>query len=419
MPDTWHLKMTVLLSAYACEPHRGSEEGFGWNWSTHLAKEGHDVFVLTRTWARETVEKEMQENPIPNLHFIFVDIPERYKSAMKGIFGVYAHYFLWQRAAYRKAKEMMAKQEFDLAHHVTWGSLIGGSWLWKLDMPFIFGPVGGGQVAPAAFKQYFPTRWRQESARTFITEKFLPSLPATKRMLRHTALLLATNSDTLNIAKQMGVKRAELFLDTGLPDHYFAEEAKEGFTQAKMNILWVGRLLERKAIKLSLEVVAKLDFPFTMTILGDGPEDVYVNDWIREMGLADRVFWKGRVPWAEVQRAYEEHEVFLFTSLRDSFGSQLLEAMSNGLAIVTLDHQGAHDFVPDDAGIRVPVTDPAGTARSLAEALDYINKNPQKLKLMSKTGLEFARRNNWTIKAAEMSEMYRSVVKELPERAVL
>ena len=185
-----------------------------------------------------------------------------------------------------------------------------------------------------------------------------------------------------------------------------------------MNILWVGRLLERKAIKLSLEVVARLDFPFKMTILGDGPEDVYVNNWIEEMGLSDRVEWKGRVPWAEVQRAYEAHEVFLFTSLRDSFGSQLLEAMSNGLAIVTLDHQGAHDFVPDGAGLRVAVSNPDETAERLAGALKHLHENQQKLAAMSKTGLGFARQNNWTIKAAEMTKMYQSVVKNLPEKAL-
>lgn len=410
--------MKILLSAYACEPHRGSEEGFGWNWSTHLAKEGHEVWVVTRNWAQEKVEKEMRENPIPNLHFEFVDIPAHYKPAMKGIFGVYAHYFLWQKAAFRFAKSLIKEEEIDLAHHVTWGSLIGGSWLWRLNLPFVFGPVGGGQVAPRAFKKYFPTRWRQESIRTYITENVLPSLPSTRKMLRHTALLLATNSDTLNIANSMGAKRSELFLDTGLPDHYFADDAKTGFKDGKMNILWVGRLLERKAIKLSLEAVAKLDFPFHMTILGDGPEDVYVNDWIKDLGLTDRVTWKGRVPWDEVQRAYEAHEVFLFTSLRDSFGSQLLEAMSNGLAIVTLDHQGAHDFVPDDAGIRVRVSTPDETAQNLADALKQLDNDSEQLSRMSKTGLEFARRNNWTIKAAEMTKMYQSVVKNLPQKAL-
>jgi glycosyltransferase involved in cell wall biosynthesis len=120
-----------------------------------------------------------------------------------------------------------------------------------------------------------------------------------------------------------------------------------------------------------------------------------------------------------VQKAYEEHEVFLFTSLRDSFGSQLLEAMSQGLAIVTLDHQGAHDFVPDGAGIRVEISNPGATIDKLAEAMTGLYQNPQTLHRMSETGLEFSRKNSWTLKAEQMTKRYESVVKSLPEDVIL
>ena len=238
-------------------------------------------------------------------------------------------------------------------------------------------------------------------------------------MLRHTDLLLATNSETLEAAKLMGAKDAKLFLDTGLPDHYFADTPKTQFQNKKLNILWVGRLLERKALKLSLQAVARLKIPFSMTILGDGPQDMLVDQWIKEFGLEGKVNWPGRVPWDEVQHAYQANEVFLFTSLRDSFGSQLLEAMSNGLAIVTLDHQGAHDFVPDDAGIRVQVSTPAATSKALADALTAMFEQPEKLESMSKTGLDFARQHDWALKAAHMTKMYGSVVKSVTEDAIL
>ena len=410
--------MKILLSAYACEPNRGSEEGFGWNWSTHLAKEGHEVWVITRPHTQSIIEKELAVNPIPNINFIYADIPQKYKRMIKGQLGVYAHYFIWQRAIVKQASTFLKTHSVDLIHHVTWGSLIGGSRLWTLGLPFVFGPVGGGQVAPDAFKEYFYTSWRQESIRTFITEKILPKHPLTQKMLRHTALLLATNSDTFNIAKRMGAQRAELFLDTGLPANYYADEPKKEFKKGHMNILWVGRSLERKALKLSLETVALLKFPFRMTILGDGPQDDLIHAWIKELGLEDKVDWKGRVPWNEVQRALDDHEVFLFTSLRDSFGSQLLEAMSNGLAIVTLDHQGAHDFVPDNAGLRVPVTTPQQTAISLADALTRLNGDQKLLQSMSASALDFAQQNEWSIKASQMTKLYRTVVttpnKEVP-----
>jgi len=403
--------MKILLSAYACEPNRGSEEGFGWNWSTHLAKEGHEVWVITRPHTKEIIEKELATNPIPNINFIYVDIAKKYKRIIKGQIGVYAHYFIWQRTIVEHAKNLLKTHSVDLVHHVTWGSLIGGSRLWTLGIPFVFGPVGGGQVAPGAFKEYFYSSWRQESIRTYITEKVLPKHPLTQKMLRHTALLLATNSDTLNIARNMGAPRAELFLDTGLPASYYSDKSKIAYNDGQMNILWVGRSLERKALRLSLEAVARLKFPFRMTILGDGPQDNLINNWIAELNLTGKVEWKGRVPWHEVQKALEDHEIFLFTSLRDSFGSQLLEAMSNGLAIVTLDHQGAHDFVPASAGLRVPVTTPTQTAAALAEALSQFKGNTELLKSMSSSALTFARENEWSIKASQMTKLYETVVK--------
>ena len=42
-------KLKVLLSAYACEPNKGSEPGVGWNWLIEIAKLNHKVTVITRS----------------------------------------------------------------------------------------------------------------------------------------------------------------------------------------------------------------------------------------------------------------------------------------------------------------------------------------------------------------------------------
>ena len=59
----------------------------------------------------------------------------------------------------------------------------------------------------------------------------------------------------------------------------------------------------------------------------------------------------------------------LFTSLRDSFGSQVLEAMAMGLPIICLDLHGAHDFVPDAASLKVSIGSPGETVHNLAGAI--------------------------------------------------
>ena len=48
-------KTKILLSAYACEPNRGSEPGVGWNWALQLNKLGYDIKVVTRLNNKITV----------------------------------------------------------------------------------------------------------------------------------------------------------------------------------------------------------------------------------------------------------------------------------------------------------------------------------------------------------------------------
>ncbi|MEG3975246.1 glycosyltransferase family 1 protein, partial [Microcoleus sp. herbarium8] len=64
--------MKILLSAFACEPNLGSEEGVGWNTVIQSAKY-HETWVFTRTFCRSYIEAELEKNPVPNLHFVYFD----------------------------------------------------------------------------------------------------------------------------------------------------------------------------------------------------------------------------------------------------------------------------------------------------------------------------------------------------------
>ena len=67
--------MRILVSAYACEPNKGSEPGVGWNWVQQIAKFA-EVWVVTRKNNMQLIEKELKKNPNYNIHFIFYDIPK-------------------------------------------------------------------------------------------------------------------------------------------------------------------------------------------------------------------------------------------------------------------------------------------------------------------------------------------------------
>ena len=59
--------MKVLLSAYACEPNKGSEPGTGWNWLKQIAR-FNEIWVITRANNRESIESALENEPMPNVH---------------------------------------------------------------------------------------------------------------------------------------------------------------------------------------------------------------------------------------------------------------------------------------------------------------------------------------------------------------
>lgn len=225
-------------------------------------------------------------------------------------------------------------------------------------------------------------------------------------MLRNTALVLVTNQETEKLARGMGAKRVIKFLDTGLPDWYILDKVPIKEDSEILRILWVGRIIGRKALPLVLDALSKVSIPFELTILGDGSLSHKVPSWIRQYDLTGKVHYPGSVPWLDVKSAYKSHDVFLFTSLRDSFGAQLLEAMAHGLPIITLDHHGARDFVPKEASIKAAVTDPEKTVLELSEAIEKIADDSELRTQMGKAGLDFAKTQTWTRRAKRMSDLY-------------
>lgn len=410
--------MKILLSAYACQPNCGSERGNGWSWAWYLAQMGHEIWVLTCSASQKAIEQFLSTKDSLKLHFIYINALEWLKYFPKRLALIFdnqskIYYLSWQRQAYRAARQLDRQYQFDLVHHITLGSITGGSQLWRLEKPFIFGPVGGGQIAPPEFKQYFGDRWRTEALRSLFNRYLVSFNFNTRQTLSRADMVLVTNRETANLAARLGGQQIESFIDTGLPPDYFPPEFPLRNQVSKLRLLWVGRLLPRKGLLLILQSLTQIDpdLPLVLTIVGSGELKHCLPDWIETLGLSDRVNYRGFLPWLEVKKEYLKNDVFFFTSLRDSFGSQFLEAMACGLPIVTLNHQGARDFIPKEASIKVPVNKPNETVRELAKAVEYMYHNRDRRLEMGRRGYNFARTQCWTNLAEKMFDYYEKLTR--------
>lgn len=397
----------VLLSAFACDPTEGSEPSYGWNWAVGLAKRGFEVHCITRETSRVGIgTKALPEN----LKFSYVRLPfglERLYSASQ--FAQYLYYILWQWKAYTIAATLHKVNKFDLAHHITFGSLQMGSFMYKLGIPLVFGPAGGGQVAPVAFKEYFGDAWSTEEYRNRVSRLLLKFNPACKTMLRKGAAVLVANEDTLRVAEANGASKASLALDVGLPDWFFPEGAVRKIRQKdSLKLLWVGRLMPRKGVALLLDVMKELrSYPgITLTVVGDGVMKDSLLDTIERNSLEETVFLVGRVPFDEVRDYYLDHDAFVFTSLRESGGMQLVEAMAFGMPVVTLDLHGPGLIVDADRGIKCACSTPDIAIDRLKIAILELYNDPALVEKLSAGAVKFAASQAWDKKIDLIIDQY-------------
>jgi glycosyltransferase involved in cell wall biosynthesis len=416
--------MNVLLSAYACNPVQGGEGGNGFHWAWELAAQGHRVCCLTTDFERDDLTPYLAErahDPVAaRIEVVYVAVAAWVRFLYRWQFGVYLHYLVWQYRAWRTARGLDRRYDFDLVHHATYGSLQMGSWLWRLGKPLVFGPVGGGQRAPEAFRRYLPGWFKTETLRNLIGGALMTFDPNVRQTMRRAALVLAANRETAQLARRLGARRVELFLDTGLPESFYGQQYPERTPHPELRLLWLARLYPRKALPLVLEALAQVSprVRFHLTVIGDGPMGPLVPGWIRQYGLAGRVTWLGEVPWPQIPAALRRHDVFLFGSLRDSFASQFLEAMACGLPIITLDHQGARDFIPSAAAIKVPVTLPEETSAALARAVEQLAAAPIRRAAMGRAAYQFARTQTWPARAARFRALLDSLALRRPATTI-
>jgi glycosyltransferase involved in cell wall biosynthesis len=121
------------------------------------------------------------------------------------------------------------------------------------------------------------------------------------------------------------------------------------------------------------------------------------------------VIWKGQVPYNEIKKYYEHHDVFFMTSLRDSGPSQLIEAMAYGMPVVTLDLHGQGFIVNDKTGIRCNTETPEIAIQELKNAILKLAFDPGLVAQMSAAAFEFASHQNWGEKIDTVVTKYYSL----------
>jgi len=413
MSDTVHngaRRPRVLLSAYACEPGKGSEPGIGWNWMREISRFA-DVRVITRESNRAAIEQSPERAALPNVHFYYFDLPRWARLWKKGSRGLQLYYYLWQIGIYRQVIKLHHQFKFDVVHHVTFGTCWFPSPLAFLSVPFIWGPVGGGESAPSSFWRSYSLRGKVHELIRTVGLKRGDWDPLVRFTARHAKIALATTAQTEERLRAIGCQSVEI-----LPHAALAEDDVRKLqdvperTAGAFRIFSVGRMLHWKGFHLGLAAFAKLRQTFPDSeywIIGHGPEQARLKKLAHSLGIESSVTFLDQISRREVLARIAECDVMLHPTLHDSSGWASVEAMACGRPVVCLDLAGPALQVDADNGCKVPAGTPEQAIRDLADALQLLASDRDKRLQMGRAArAKVTAELNWPRKAEQIRAIY-------------
>jgi glycosyltransferase involved in cell wall biosynthesis len=386
--------MRILLSAFSCGPHRGSEEGVGWNWAVEAARLGHDVIALTQTELQGEIEAEVASGRLPPaLRFEFFMPPWLDWLQRKGVALKFEQltwhlvHLVWQIRAYRHARQHLAAWRPDLVHHITFSGIRHPTLMGRLPIPLVLGPLGGGERAPYALRRGFGWRgWLTDALRDLHT-CLIRWDPITRRACADALVIYVKTEQSRRALPARWQGKTEVHLEIGTRDLADAPRPERA-PGAPLRLLFAGRFLYWKGMHLGLKGFALLlgrGVDARLTMLGGGPDEQAWRQLAERLGIGHAVDWLAWVEHSRIGELYRRHDALLFPSLHDSSGNVVLEALVHGLPVVCLDLGGPAELVDGRCG-RVVATagrSEAACAQGLADALEELAGNHALLRQLS------------------------------------
>ena len=415
----------VLASAFACHPaptvaHFPGEAILGWHLAGQIARFA-DLHLMTWSFNREGVEGTLADDEGRPVAVHYVDLPPRlYRTLRDRHLGTRIYYYLWQKAAARAAVELHRRHGFDLFHQITFSN----DWMPSyaapaLPVPFVWGPIGGGQTVPRELRGTLAGRdRRQERSRTFL-QNVWRATPARRRAAGKASAILVCNRETRHVLRAWAGRIVD-FPVNGIRSEDVLKGPVPGSGRDGFRLLYVGRFDPIKGLPLALEALRILRAVVpaaTLELVGEGPERPRLEALAARLGLADALVWTPWSPRAVIFDKMKRSDVFLFPSLRDGGGAVVVEAMANGLPVVCLDLAGPALHVDGACGIKLPSGPPDEVAAGLAAALGRFWCDPGLRARMGSAGRDrAAARYEWSRLGERVRRIYEDALAGRPPR---
>jgi len=409
-----------VLSAFAFSPARGSEPGIGWNIASRVAAY-HDVTVLCCPQLgdenhRQEVEEHIQKHGlVSGMEVRYVEAPLLSRLFQKPLISFatpfyFIGYAAWQRAAFAEAKRLHAARKFELAHQLTITTFREPGHLWKLGIPFVWGPVAGASNVPRKYFKLFSARdWMFYSVKNTLNSIHKRLKFRSRQAARAASHIFATTAEDHALVTERWGRECEFMPDTGAPDLQGSVRNYDG--KRPLRLVWSGLHAGRKALPLLLVALARLkresaDPRVSLKILGGGDQSDAWKSLAHGLGIDDVVTWTGPLPRDRALEEMRDADVFVFTSIQEGTSSVVMEALALGLPVICHDACGMALVIDETCGIKIPMDGPDVSQRAIFAAIKTLQADPPRVRSLSAGALARARELSWERKAQEIAKIY-------------
>jgi len=380
--------MRVLLSAYACEPNRGSEPEVGWQRALHMLAYSDEVWVLTRSNNRTAIEADPL-SCTSGLYFVYYDLPQWVLKLKSRSWFFRIYLFLWQWKAYRQAAKLHRDRPFDRVYHVTFATIQSGTFMGRLGIPFILGPIAGGERTPLRLRRSMPMRSKAGELLRDCWILFQRYSPLTHHACAAAKRIYVTTPESLRLISPKWHFKTSVQL--AIATHQSAARNDKWRPPDSPRFVFAGRLLYWKGVHFAIRALAEARRTVpaaTLTLIGNGPDERRLRDVARNANVVDAVEFAGYLPRQRIFDAFHSYTALVFPSLHDSGGLVVLEALAEGLPVVCLDLGGPGIIVNSSCGIVIQTAnaDEAQTITSIASAMIRLASMPAEDSLRLSTG---------------------------------
>lgn len=406
----------VLISAFSCNPERGSEPGVGHFFVNALAKHCDLTVITEAVENRSAIERRQRIDPnYAGIDFHYIPWPWLSKQGKRiddrGSLLFYHCLRRWERQAFKLARELTDARQYDLTHHLTMQGYREPGYLWRLPLPSVWGPIGGFAQIPWRYLPSLGFRGAMQHGMRNVGNLLQARLsPRVRCAARANARVICNTSASKDAMSRLYCTDASVIAEFG------AEAVEETTRKSRdgrpMQIAWSGVHVARKALPILLHAVARLDrrVPVELQILGEGPETARWQRLATRLGVADRCIWHGRLARMHAMDVMRRCDVFALTSLLDGTSCVLNEAIALGLPVVCHRACGFADIVDERCGILIDLHSPGRSAQEFADAIVKLATDEHLRQRLSTGATRQAAQISVDERVAAMLEVYDQVL---------